>query len=95
MCNFSFFESIASLWGEVASGVELKLLNRKIWGSDPHFYGSYSAFPPGFNLADWEELGRREENLLFAGSHTSREFYGFVHGAYLEGKLFELTQSLF
>lgn len=56
------------------------------WSSVPWSYGSYSNWPPGTTLETHENLRANVERLYFAGEHTSTEYYGFLHGAWFEGR---------
>jgi len=54
------------------------------WFSDPFSYGSYTYSARNMNELTTEyskPLGR----LFFAGEGTHKEFYSYVHGAYLSG----------
>jgi monoamine oxidase len=55
------------------------------WGSDPHSRGSYSYVAVGASGDDYDELGRPEGRVLFAGEHTCREHPDTVGGAMLTG----------
>ena len=56
------------------------------WGEMEWARGSFSNWPPGFTGEEHEDLrGRVGGRLWFAGEHTSREWYGYLHGAYDEG----------
>ena len=80
-------------WKEIES--ELKSIFRKDipkpkrtihtnWFSDPFSYGSYTYSARNMNELTTEyskPLGR----LFFAGEGTHKEFYSYVHGAYLSG----------
>ena len=56
------------------------------WGKTPWAYGSYSNWPPGLTLEGHQNLRANTDRLWFAGEATSQEYYGFLHGAYFEGK---------
>jgi polyamine oxidase len=59
------------------------------WNDDPFAYGSYSFFRLGGNgLADVRTLaaGPVTPRVILAGEHTSTDFPGFAHGAYLSGQ---------
>ncbi|KAH8093152.1 amine oxidase [Cristinia sonorae] len=57
------------------------------WHADPLFRGSYSNWPASFLVEHLMNLradvGRR---LWFAGEATSRRHFGFLHGAWFEGR---------
>ncbi|CAF4153693.1 unnamed protein product, partial [Rotaria magnacalcarata] len=55
------------------------------WTLDPLYRGSYSNWPTGTSLCQHNNLGRPIGRLHFAGEAYSQEYYGFLHGAYLEG----------
>lgn len=50
------------------------------WVGDPFAGGGFSALPPGYILAHWEDLIRAVGPIHFAGEHTS-EWIGFIEGA--------------
>ncbi|KAF2656312.1 polyamine oxidase-like protein [Lophiostoma macrostomum CBS 122681] len=56
------------------------------WSLEPWAYGSYSNWPPGTTLERHQNLRANVERLYFAGEHTSAEYYGFLHGAWFEGR---------
>ncbi|NJK83503.1 MAG: amine oxidase, partial [Saprospiraceae bacterium] len=59
---------------------------RTKWGQHPYTYGAYSYATNGSTSADFDTLAISVDNkLFFAGEHTSREYRGTVHGAYLSG----------
>ena len=59
---------------------------RTRWGQNPNSYGAYSFAAKGSVSADFDALAAVVDNkLFFAGEHTSREYRGTVHGAYLSG----------
>ena len=55
------------------------------WGGDPFSRGSYSYVAVGASGDDYDELGRPEGRVLFAGEHTCREHPDTVGGAMLSG----------
>ena len=55
------------------------------WGSDVFSRGSYSYVAVGASGDDYDELGRPEGRVLFAGEHTCREHPDTVGGAMLSG----------
>eukprot|EP00929_Paragymnodinium_shiwhaense_P033698 TRINITY_DN18456_c0_g2_i2.p1 TRINITY_DN18456_c0_g2~~TRINITY_DN18456_c0_g2_i2.p1 ORF type:complete len:597 (-),score=128.61 TRINITY_DN18456_c0_g2_i2:189-1796(-) len=64
-------------------------LVRSAWFSDPLFRGSYSYVPCGASGDDIDELAKPEGDkcrLVLAGEHTHRNFYSYVHGAWLSGE---------
>lgn len=57
------------------------------WGSAPWSYGSYSNWPPGTTLEQHQNLrASLHGRLFFAGEATSAEYFGFLQGAYYEGR---------
>ncbi|PVH83629.1 putative flavin-containing polyamine oxidase [Cadophora sp. DSE1049] len=57
------------------------------WGEMKWARGSFSNWPPGFTGEEHEDLRRRVGGRLWwAGEHTSRDWYGYLHGAYDEGR---------
>ena len=56
------------------------------WSTTPWAYGSYSNWPPGLTLEGHQNLRANNGRLWYAGEATSSEFYGYLHGAYFEGK---------
>jgi monoamine oxidase len=67
-------------------------LIRSRWGKDPYTFGCYSFAKVGCNPAQWKHMaksvkdGEGRVRLLFAGEHTSPDFRGTVHGAFLTGQ---------
>ena len=55
------------------------------WGGDAYSRGSYSYVAVGASGDDYDELGRPEGRVLFAGEHTCREHPDTVGGAMLSG----------
>ena len=49
-------------------------------------YGSYSNWPPSTSLKAHQNLHANVGRLFFAGEATSQEFFGYLQGAYFEGK---------
>ncbi len=59
---------------------------RTKWGQNINTFGAYSYATNGTTSADFDTLAKSVNNkLFFAGEHTSREYRGTVHGAYLSG----------
>jgi polyamine oxidase len=56
------------------------------WSTTPWAYGSFSNWPPGLTLEGHQNLRANVERLWFAGEATNAEFFGYLQGAYLEGK---------
>jgi len=59
-------------------------MKRTKWVSNEHTYGSYSYASKGTQSSDFIEFENQVNNrLFFADEHTSRDYRGTVHGAYL------------
>ena len=59
---------------------------RTRWGEDPYSFGAYSFCYKGTGRGHVEHLAAHiSEKLFFAGEHTSYDYRGTVHGAYLSG----------
>lgn len=59
---------------------------RTKWGQNVNSFGAYSYATNGTTTEDFDILADSVNNkLFFAGEHTSREYRGTVHGAYLSG----------
>ncbi|KAF5613362.1 n1-acetylpolyamine oxidase [Fusarium tjaetaba] len=56
------------------------------WSTEPWAYGSYSNWPVGMTLEKHQNMRANVERLYFAGEANSAEFFGFLHGAYTEGR---------
>lgn len=56
------------------------------WSNEPWAYGSYSNWPPATTLEMHQNLRANVDRLYFAGEATSASYFGFLHGAYFEGK---------
>ena len=56
------------------------------WSLEPWAYGSYSNWPPGTTLEMHQNLRANVGRLFFAGEATSTEYFGFLQGAWFEGK---------
>lgn len=56
------------------------------WSNVPWTYGSYSNWPPATTLEMHQNLRANVGRLYFAGEATSSSYFGFLHGAYYEGK---------
>ncbi len=62
-----------------------KLLRTK-WRQNPYTFGTYSYASNGTTTEDFSTMATAINNkLFFAGEHTSKEYRGTVHGAYLSG----------
>lgn len=82
---------------------------RSFWGSNPHFFGSYSYTQVGSSGADVEKLVKplpytessktAPLQVMFSGEATHRKYYSTTHGALLSGQreaahLAEMYQDL-
>ncbi|KAL7956833.1 hypothetical protein V8C34DRAFT_315376 [Trichoderma compactum] len=56
------------------------------WASEPWSFGSYSNWPAGTSLLAHHNLRANTGRLWFAGEATSAEYFGFLHGAWFEGR---------
>ncbi|KAL1971273.1 hypothetical protein VTN77DRAFT_225 [Rasamsonia byssochlamydoides] len=56
------------------------------WSTEPWAYGSYSNWPPSTTLQMHENLRANMGRLWFAGEATSAGYFGFLHGAWFEGR---------
>ncbi|KAK1989716.1 hypothetical protein LX36DRAFT_686387 [Colletotrichum falcatum] len=56
------------------------------WTHEPWAYGSYSNWPPGLTLEMHQNIRANLVNLWFAGEATHPQYFGFLQGAYYEGK---------
>lgn len=56
------------------------------WTKMPWARGSYSNWPVGTTLEAHQNLRANMGRLWFAGEATSAEYFGFVHGAWFEGR---------
>ena len=56
------------------------------WSLEPWAYGSYSNWPPGTTLEMHQNLRANVGRLYFAGEATSAQYFGFLHGAWVEGR---------
>ncbi|WP_452218663.1 flavin monoamine oxidase family protein [Lacinutrix undariae] len=62
-----------------------KMLRTK-WNTNEYTYGSYSFATTGVRTNKYEVFEEPVNNkVFFAGEHTSRDYRGTVHGAYLSG----------
>ncbi|KAB2579355.1 Polyamine oxidase [Lasiodiplodia theobromae] len=56
------------------------------WSLQPWAYGSYSNWPVGVTLEKHQNLRANVDRLWFAGEANSAEYFGFLHGAWFEGR---------
>jgi polyamine oxidase len=64
------------------------------WTRDPLFRGTFTNWGAGVTVLQQENMRApvggeldSEATLWFAGEHTSRKYFGYLHGAFWEGKL--------
>jgi len=62
-----------------------KAMRRTSWGNDPFTLGGYSFPSVTTDMAQFDELASPHGRVHFAGEHTSRDYFGTVHGAHLSG----------
>ncbi|KAI1489098.1 putative flavin-containing polyamine oxidase [Biscogniauxia mediterranea] len=56
------------------------------WSTEEWAYGSYSNWPIGMTLEKHQNLRANIDRLWFAGEATSAQYYGFLQGAWFEGR---------
>lgn len=56
------------------------------WTMTPWAHGSYSNWPAATTLEMHENLRANVNRLWFAGEATSAQYFGFLHGAWFEGR---------
>ncbi|KAH7034222.1 hypothetical protein B0J12DRAFT_703604 [Macrophomina phaseolina] len=56
------------------------------WSLEPWTHGSYSNWPVGTSLEKHQNLRANVDRLWFAGEANSAEYFGFLHGAWFEGR---------
>lgn len=56
------------------------------WSTTPWSYGSYSNWPPSTTLEMHQNFRANVNRLWFAGEATSAQYFGFLHGAWFEGR---------
>ncbi|KJZ77633.1 hypothetical protein HIM_02810 [Hirsutella minnesotensis 3608] len=56
------------------------------WTQTPWSYGSYSNWPIGTTLEMHQNLRANVGRLWFAGEAISAQYFGFLHGAWFEGR---------
>ncbi|GLA65421.1 hypothetical protein AtubIFM54640_007173 [Aspergillus tubingensis] len=77
-------EVLKHMYGERVS--ELEEIYYPRWSTEDWSYGSYSYWPPSTSLQEHQNLRANVDSVFFAGEATSQEFFGYLHGAYYEGK---------
>jgi polyamine oxidase len=56
-----------------------------VWKNNPLFGSSYSNWGLGMSEAHHRNLRKRLGRLWFAGEAMSRKYFGFLHGAWMDG----------
>ncbi|KAK7435148.1 hypothetical protein VKT23_019840 [Stygiomarasmius scandens] len=56
------------------------------WSLEPWAHGSYSDWATGVSLEMHQNLRANVDRLWFAGEANSAEYFGFLHGAWFEGR---------
>ncbi|KAF4982180.1 hypothetical protein FZEAL_2157 [Fusarium zealandicum] len=56
------------------------------WSTENWAYGSYSNWPVGMTLEKHQNLRANVDRLWFAGEANSAEFFGYLQGAWTEGR---------
>lgn len=76
-------ESLRSMFGQKTPPPRRLLCTR--WGADPFSGGAFSYAAVGCTAEDFEAAAEPAGRLFFCGEHTSAEYRGTAHGAYLSG----------
>jgi len=77
-------KTLRTMFGSTATAPSAILPTR--WTVDPYAGGSYSFGSVGSSRGDFLQMGSpASAYLFFAGEHTSENYRGTVHGAYLSG----------
>ena len=59
---------------------------RTRWATDPHSLGAYAYATPGMKASQQDDLAEPiNQRLLLCGEHTTFDYAGTVHGAYMSG----------
>ncbi|TGZ82968.1 amine oxidase [Ascodesmis nigricans] len=90
----NMMEQLRFMYGpDIPDPIEFKFPR---WTLDPLFRGSFTNWGAGVTEKQQQALAapvggdtglRRDDTLWFAGEHTSRKYFGYLHGAYWEGRL--------
>lgn len=75
---------LTDVWGDkVSVPIDMRATH---WATDPQTLGAYSFIKAGSRPADYTNLSKPILNRVFlAGEHTTFEYAGTIHGAYLSG----------
>ena len=60
---------------------------RSNWSMDPFTLGAFSYAAAGINDDDWKAIEHPVGDIWFAGEHTHKELFGYLHGAVDSGVL--------
>jgi monoamine oxidase len=77
-------DSLRLVFGETIPEPEQMIITR--WSQDPQTLGAYSFTGTDVRPQDFEQLAEPVgDRLFFAGEHTTFDYHGTTHGAYLSG----------
>lgn len=77
-------EVLRGVWGEAVPEPTQMLATR--WSQDPFALGAYAYPRPGGRPSQFDDLGEMiAGRLVLAGEHTTFDYAGTIHGAYMEG----------
>lgn len=87
-----FMSVLRAMYGpSIPDPVEFKFPR---WTLDPLFRGTFTNFGAGVTEKQQDDLRApvggdtaATRRLFFAGEHTSRKYFGYLQGAYIEGRL--------
>lgn len=78
--------NLRNIYGDAVPQQKPKLLRTK-WRENQFTFGAYSFVGVGSTTNDFATIAAPVQNkIYFAGEHTSTEYRGTVHGAYLSGE---------
>jgi polyamine oxidase len=78
-------EVLRKMWPDIEIPEPTSFLYPR-WSMEPWAFGSYSNWPPATTLEEHENLRANADRLWFAGEATSPTYFGFLHGAWFEGR---------
>ncbi|RZC47537.1 hypothetical protein C5167_040478 [Papaver somniferum] len=55
------------------------------WWSNKFYKGTFSNWPIGVGRNENDQIRAPVDRVYFTGEHTSKNYNGYVHGAYLAG----------